>query len=221
VKYVYLSFVFVTLRALVIAQAHDAAIQKVENELRAKQKSVNEILGDTSLLYLHDQTQFRMVIEKYAQPGVLKIIADSEPGAKISVKGLVTSKTGEGIPNAMIYVYQTSTLGWYSDTAAHILMNQGDRLHARLFGYARSNEDGRFELVTIKPHGYPKSDLPAHIHFEVTAPGRGSAITELLFDDDPRLVGTVRSNALSEGFIVAKNSGTGVQPIYVYTITLY
>ena len=61
-----------------------------------------------------------------------------------------------------------------------------------------------FELHTIKPSGYPQSDLPAHIHVHVTAEGYSNFVNEFLFDDDERLVGKIRENSVSNQFIIAK-----------------
>ena len=41
----------------------------------------------------------------------------------------------------------------------------------------------------MKPGGYPKSDLPAHIHVHVSANGYRSFGTEFLFDDDEDWLG--------------------------------
>ena len=73
--------------------------------------------------------------------------------------------------------------------APHVLKYEGDMRYARLFGYVKTNKNGRFELHTVKPSGYPKSDLPSHIHVHVTAAGYSSYVTEFLFDDDERLKG--------------------------------
>jgi len=35
------------------------------------------------------------------------------------------------------------------------------------FGYAKTDTSGKFEIHTVKPSGYPQSELPAHIHVEV------------------------------------------------------
>jgi hypothetical protein len=42
----------------------------------------------------------------------------------------------------------------------------------------------------------------------------------LLFEDDPRLAGEIKSRALQEKFIVAKNSGTNTNPLYAYVIKI-
>lgn len=83
-------------------------------------------------------------------------------------------------------------------------MNEGDMRHARLFGYVKTDRDGMFELHTIKPSGYPKSDLPAHIHVYVDAVSYQSFVTEFLFDDDERLAGKIRESAIGNKFMIAK-----------------
>ena len=198
--------------------AQDQVIDELINKLAQHQTTVSDILSDNSLMYLHSLTPFREMIRQNAKAEKIKITSDKEPGTKITVKGIIVNTAKEPIADALVYVYQTSSEGWYSDTAPHILQNQGDRKHARLFGYFRTNESGAFEFETIKPHGYPHSDLPAHIHFEVSAENR-SLITELLFDDDPRLIGNIRTRAEQEKFVISKNTGTEKEPVYFYNIS--
>ena len=86
----------------------------------------------------------------------------------------------------------------------------------------KTDKNGMFELHTIKPSGYPKSDLPAHIHIHVTAEGYQSYGTEFLFDDDERLVGVIRENAIRDRFMIAKPEATEkpFQQKFSYIITL-
>lgn len=122
--------------------------------------------------------------------------------------------------DALVYFYHTSDKGWYSDTAPHILMNEGDMGHARLFGYLKTDSKGQFEFETIRPKGYPNSDLPAHIHLMVWKDDQVVAglPNELQFDDDPRLTPDRRSRSLREGNLIKKNSGTADKPVYLYDI---
>ena len=105
----------------------------------------------------------------------------------------------------------------------HVGGNSGDQRHARLFGYAKTDASGKFEIHTVKPSGYPQSDLPAHIHVEITGlAGYQPRITEFLFDDDERLVGNIRANAQGEAFIISEPERTDppFQQQFKYTITL-
>ena len=192
---------------------------KTRKALDNDQKTISDLLSDTSFMYMHSSTAFREIIKEHAKAEKIKIISDKEPGTKIIVKGVILNLNGKPVANALVYIYQTSSEGWYSDTAPHILQNEGDRKHARLFGYFKTNSQGSFEFETIKPKGYPNSDLPAHIHFEVNYENK-SLITELLFDDDPRLIGDRRTKALQQQFILSANTGTEQKPVYVYNISM-
>ena len=112
--------------------------------------------------------------------------------------------------------------GWYAADVPHVLMNEGDMRHARLFGYIKTDKDGKFELHTIKPSGYPQSDLPAHIHVHVDTDGYQSFITEFLFDDDERLVGKIRENSIRNNFMISKPEKTEspYAQKFSYSITL-
>jgi protocatechuate 3,4-dioxygenase beta subunit len=70
-----------------------------------------------------------------------------------------------------------------------------DEPHARLSGVITTAADGRFEIRTIRPGGYPKSvhlgdrdrHIPAHIHIDVTASGHAERRAQVVFADDPLL----------------------------------
>jgi protocatechuate 3,4-dioxygenase beta subunit len=134
----------------------------------------------------------------------------------------VKNKEGKPVPDALVYLYQTDSRGWYAADAPHVLVNSGDIRHARIFGYAKTDKNGKFELHTVKPSGYPRSDLPAHIHVHVTAQGFRSYGTEFLFDDDERLVGEIRNRSVGDGFIVSKPEPAQAPfaQKFSYTITL-
>lgn len=128
-----------------------------------------------------------------------------EPGEPLILAGHVVDGDCQPVRKAVVYVYQTSNKGWYSDRTAHIAVNEGDRKHARLFGYLKTDAAGRFELRTIRPSGYPDSDLPAHIHVEIERADKpGNLITEIQFDDDTRLTAAWRKRSQQEGFVIAK-----------------
>jgi protocatechuate 3,4-dioxygenase beta subunit len=168
---------------------------------------------------LHSLTSFRAIIKKNAKQEKIALTNKNEPGSVATIKGKLTARYP--VENLLVYVYQTDNKGWYADTGAHVFLREGDRGHARLFGYLRSDKNGKFEFNTIHPQGYPKSDLPQHIHLEVfDSNGRSLIITELLFDDDARLVGETRSSSLRNGYLVAKNEGKGGVQVYSYTISL-
>jgi protocatechuate 3,4-dioxygenase beta subunit len=167
-------------------------------------KSTTDILADPDYLVAHEWPRFRKLIRQKAQESRIRMVCPAEPGVSLIVTGTVVDQDGKPRAGAVLYAYQTSANGCYSDRAAHISGNEGDRKHARLFGYLKTDDAGRFQIRTIRPAGYPNSDLPAHIHLEVERGdgNPGALITELQFDDDPRLTAEKRTRSRNEGFII-------------------
>jgi protocatechuate 3,4-dioxygenase beta subunit len=212
-----LLLIIVTIPA--ISQPNDV-IRNINTKLSKGETTISKILSDTSFMALHSLTPFREVIKQNAKPEKIKLNSDIERGIKISIIGLVLDKPGNPVANKLVYVYQTSSEGWYSDTAPHILVHEGDRRHARLFGYFKTDSDGKFEFLTIKPKGYPNSTLPAHIHIEISLNSGQTFVSELQFDDDPRLVGEIRTRSIDEKFFIDKKSGKNEHPVYSYNIQI-
>ena len=202
-------------------QVQDPAttIRQIDDQLSKGSVTVNAVLANPSYILLHKLTGFRAVIKKHAKTGPVTMITEKEPGTQTTVKGKLVSNNNTPLSNTLVYVYQTDHRGWYADDKPHVEQNEGDRGHARLFGYLRTNDQGEFELRTIRPASYPNSTLPQHIHLEAfDNSGTALIITELLFDDDPMLVGELRTNFLREGFFVAKNSGTKEKQLFTYVV---
>jgi protocatechuate 3,4-dioxygenase beta subunit len=166
----------------------------------------SELLADPEYLPAHEWPRFRGLIRRHATASRTTLTVPDEPGVRLTVSGRLLDRSGKGVPGAVVYAYHTSAKGWYSDRAAHVAANEGDRKHARLFAYLRTDDAGRFELRTVRPGGYPGSDLPCHIHVEVEPAGLlpTGLVTEILFDDDPRLTPAVRDRSLAEGFVLSR-----------------
>lgn len=203
-------------------QNKDDLINEAEEKLKHNRASISQVLTDRKYDAVHPETSFRKIIEKYCKAETISIITDTIPGKKIRVNGMIINSDGNPVAGALVYLYQTDSRGWYAADAPHVLMNEGDMRHARLFGYVKTNKDGQFELHTIKPSGYPQSELPAHIHVHVWADGYRSFVNEFLFDDDERLVGNIRSQAIRNQFMIAKpeKADKPFEQIFSYTINL-
>ena len=193
-------------------------VAAIDTKLSAGQTRISDVLSDPHYMYLHSQSAFRQVIKKHAKSGKIKIITDAEPGRKITVKARIETRGGKPVNNALVYFYHTSDKGWYSDTAAHIQVQQGDMGHARLFGYLKTDSKGQIEFETVQPKGYPGSDFPAHIHIMLWIDDHliNGIPSELQFDDDPRLTPARRARSLNEGNLIEKNSGSPHHPVYFY-----
>jgi len=212
-------YFFLIIPKLSFCQNENALLQQVDKQLSTNAKSVTEILQDPAYMKLHSLTAFREVIKKNAKPEKITLVNTSEPGTPVTIKVKLNGKGS--LADLLVYVYHTDNRGWYSDTGAHVLMREGDRGHARLFGYMRTDHDGNISFNTIHPQGYPNSDLPQHIHLEVFEKnGTNLLITELLFDDDTRLTANARKRASQEGFVIARNAGSKQMQQYSYLVAL-
>jgi protocatechuate 3,4-dioxygenase beta subunit len=210
---------FLIIPSLSFCQNENGLLQQVDKQLSTNTKSVTEILQDPAYMKLHSLTVFRDVIKKNAKSEEIMLVNKNEPGTPVTIK--VKLNGNRPLNDLLVYVYHTDNRGWYSDTGAHILVTQGDRGHARLFGYLLTNREGSFSFKTIHPQGYPNSDLPQHIHLEVfDKNGANLLVTELLFDDDARLNANARQRAMQEGFVTAKNEGTSQIQQYSYVVKL-
>jgi hypothetical protein len=185
----------------------------VKQGLESGHKDVSDILTDPAWLSLHADSRFRELIRRHARKAGLKLVTPAEPGQRLFVDGTVRNQEGKPVGDALVYVYHTSAKGWYAADRPHVPGIEGDRRHARLFGYLRTGVDGHFTIRTIRPAGYPQSDLPQHVHVEISAPGETALTTELLFDDDPRLTPERRIWANQSGFFISpvRRDAAGVQ----------
>jgi protocatechuate 3,4-dioxygenase beta subunit len=180
-----------------------ALIDRAKSAL-AMGRTVNDVLTDDSFMPARAYPRFRALIRDHAPTGSITLVPAGEPGTKLQVRGMVKDANGRPIAGTMMYAYHTSAKGWYSDKAAHISGNSGDVKHARLFAYVKTDAQGRYEMRTIRPASYPNTDLPQHIHVHIDGPnGRHEAlVTEILFEDDPRLTKSVRAEFERGGNIV-------------------
>jgi len=122
-------------------------------------------------------------------PSIGRLSPAGEPGQPITVAGFVVGPDAAPIAGASLYVYQTDHEGYYGVKPA------SDNSNPRLKLYLRSDAKGAWSFDTIKPGSYPGSRVPAHIHFEVSAPGRARRIFEIVFEGDPFVTDRMRSDA--------------------------
>jgi len=216
-------FLFITTANVLLSQNNkETLIKEAEEKLKTEKTTISQILTDKKYDAVHPETSFRNLIGKYSHTGTISIATDTIPGKKIKVIGTVKESDGKPVAGALVYFYHTDSRGWYAADAPHVLQYEGDIRHARLFGYIKTDREGKFEIHTIKPAGYPKSDLPAHIHVHVSATGYKAFGTEFLFDDDERLVGKIRENSIRNDFMIAtpEKTESPFAQKFSYSITL-
>lgn len=107
-------------------------------------------------------------------------IADkSEPGERMILTGTVFGDDGKPREGVTVYAYHTDERGHYRNKPWG---------RPRLRGWAKTNAQGRYEFLTIKPGAYPMRKNPAHVHMTIAVPGKTEWwIPELRFAGDPFL----------------------------------
>lgn len=168
--------------------------------------TAQKILLDDDYMSIHHTDAFRDIIKTNAPTEFIKISNDAEDGEKIKVRFTFKDAAGNSLPNTLIYLYHTDNKGSY-----------GEYKNPKLFGYVNTNEEGKIEVETIRPAGYPNSGAPQHIHFEIE---KYNYVSEVLFNDDKRLSEDLKKDMLSHGAYAASFDYTGKIPTIEYNITV-
>lgn len=120
-----------------------------------------------------------LFVDNLAGPGV--------SGERVEVQGRVLDADGQGVPDAMIELWQANSEGKY----AHPEDRQEKSVEPGFQGYGRipTAEDGSFRFTTIKPGSVPGPDGKFQApHIVVSVFMRGllrRLVTRIYFPDDP------------------------------------
>jgi protocatechuate 3,4-dioxygenase beta subunit len=102
------------------------------------------------------------------------------------IEGKVTHLDGSVAPGTIVYAYHTNADGIYPKDAR--MRGQAAYRHGMLRAWVKADENGRYRFDTVRPAGYPDSDMARHVHIHVIEPGRCTYyIDTIVFEDDPRL----------------------------------
>ena len=167
----------------------DAALAALAAAFDAGLTNVEQVLHDPAFDSLHGHPQFRALLKPHMDASSLRLCGEAEPGSPIVVRGVVLDAESVPAAGAEILAFHADASGKYTREKAM------DEPHARLFGYLRCDENGRFELSTIFPGYYPERldeegparSVPAHIHLEITTGDGKVSKVQLVFADDPRM----------------------------------
>jgi len=135
-------------------------------------------------------------------PSTSRIAPKGEPGEPMRIVGTVVSADGKPAPGVIVYAYHTDDKGIYPrDESMH---GSGVR-HGKLRGWAKTDEKGQYRFDTIRPAGYPDTDIPQHVHMHVIEVGCCTYyIDDIHFEDDPRLTEEQRK------YVNRKRGGNGL-----------
>jgi protocatechuate 3,4-dioxygenase beta subunit len=117
--------------------------------------------------------------------------SEGDPGLPLSVTGQVWSARGQGLPEAVVEVWQADHLGRYDI--------DGYRYRARL----PVDGTAKYTVETVMPGHYP-GRVCQHIHYLVTAPGHRPLITQLYFATDPVFEGDPDRNLARDPLVQSR-----------------
>jgi protocatechuate 3,4-dioxygenase beta subunit len=148
-------------------------------------------------------------------------------GERVVVTGRVTDSDGRPVRRTLVEVWQANAAGRYR----HAADTHDAPLDPNFSGAGRglTDEDGRYEFVTIKPGAYPWRNggdawRPAHVHFSVF--GRSiweRLVTQMYFPGDPLLASDAIYNSVPQSarhLLVASVSPTHPAITYRFDIVL-
>ena len=116
---------------------------------------------------------------------VARIAPPGEPGEPMRIEGKVMHHDGTAAAGTIVYAYHTNAEGIYPRDER--FRGQAAYRHGTLRGWVKADEHGRYRFDTVRPGGYPNSDMPQHVPMHVIEPGRCTYyIDSIVFEDDPR-----------------------------------
>ncbi|WP_426956710.1 dioxygenase [Muricoccus radiodurans] len=147
-------------------------------------------------------------------------IATRAKGPEMIMFGKVVDEAGNGVPNAIVEVWQTDAEGAYDLQA-----NDPEVMDMR--GQYRTDAEGRYAIRTLIPLGYsipmdgPVGELvrkqqrhgfrPAHIHMLIGAEGYRELVTALYLGNDPN-IDSDTVFGVSESLVVNLATGLNESP---------
>jgi hydroxyquinol 1,2-dioxygenase len=193
---------------------------------------LSDTLGLSSLVNaLHDKrgaggaTKSSLVGPFFRQDAPMMKLGDSiiskSEGTEIVFYGRVTNLAGEGIPNALIQIWEPDETGNYD-------LQKHDPSEMDLRGCFQVDTKGRYYFRGLCPLGYmipmdgPVGDMiraqkrhgyrPAHIHFVIGAPGYRELTTAIYVDGDDHLYSDTVFG-VDESLIVPLNKKDPLSPL--------
>jgi protocatechuate 3,4-dioxygenase beta subunit len=117
-----------------------------------------------------------------------RIGSPDEPGSKLVIEGVVLDAARRPVAGVIVYAYHTDATGFYPSSPTGT-----KHRHGRLRGFALTDRAGKYRFDTVRPAGYPKTDIPEHVHMHVIEPNRCHYyLDDIVFTDDPRLTAAQR-----------------------------
>lgn len=112
-------------------------------------------------------------------PAFGRVAATDEPGEVLHITGTIYNPDAvTPARDIVLFLYHTDQQGHYNQP--------NSPFNPRIYGWVRSDANGRYGFVTIKPAPYPELNTPAHIHVNIFGPGYPEYwVDDYWFEGDP------------------------------------
>lgn len=166
--------------------AHDASASDDRDPFDALPKSAWERARNNGLIMIHRPAPANLSSRT-------SIVRHDEPGQPLMIEGQVFAPDGtKPVEGATVYAYNTDAQGYYG--VDH------KEYPPRLYGWMKTDAEGRFDLRTILPGHYPGMHVPAHVHFTVWGAGYPPQwVEELRFEGDQYITPEMLAKAKGSG----------------------
>lgn len=178
------------------------------------QNETGKISGDSDICNTPDAPLHCLFMNAPPDPDHIMIIADStEAGTRMIIKGQILKKEDKApYSDLIIYAYQTDSSGYYSKKGNETGVQ---KWQGHLYGYCKTDQEGKYEIITIRPGRYPGNKFPAHIHWAVKErDGNIFYLNDFVFSDDSLVTGDYLSRLNykgDNGIIKLHETGRGIQ----------
>jgi hypothetical protein len=158
--------------------ARAAALAALEASFAAGFATPSRVLCEPAFAsHLADRptrTKLRALLGAFACESTATLVRADEPGDRLTLGARLVDPTGAPIAARRIYLYHTDSSGIYDPEV--------DSDNPRLFGWFVTDADGRFQVETIVPAGYPDSNVLPHVHYRIDEDGAPRIGGEIVFD---------------------------------------
>ncbi len=121
-----------------------------------------------------------------------EIVNRDERGKRLIIEGQVFTPDGTPAEGITVYAYNTDAEGYYGENHKEY--------PPRLYGWMKTDAQGRFELHTILPGSYPGMHVPAHVHFTVSGGGYPPQwVEELRFESARYITAEMLAHVAGQG----------------------
>lgn len=157
----------------------ERVLESIAEALRDGQNAAR-VLTEPAFDRFRTQEKFRTLIRDHSKQSEICMVTDAEKGERIKISGLVRDASERPVADALVYAY-------HADSEGHYARGDGSEDNPRLFGYMRTDSNGRFRFITVRPGAYRGSEQ--HIHMLVTTPKVTNFVWRIGFHDDPHWAG--------------------------------